>query len=132
MPEAVKLSSGRHHDVGGQREIKNTHLCPLSTSQWRFIAGRHHHSEIQIAVRRRLAPGVGAEEPDLLRVKLGDEPRDGGVDGGLDLGSQGWPDWSVERGGWHGGRMIMPELGCSTDVLPQSPLDEKLASSLLA
>ena len=35
-----------------------------------FVAVRHDHQQVNIAVRVRLAPRVRAEEPDLLRLKF--------------------------------------------------------------
>jgi hypothetical protein len=71
MPIAVKFRPGVDQDIFGETDAAQTSLSALHPADGAFIAGGHDDHQIHVAVFGGGAPRVGAEEPDLLRLKLG-------------------------------------------------------------
>ena len=69
MPVAVKFRPGIYQHVFGEADAAQTSLGALHPADGAFVAGRHNDHQIHVAVFGRRAPGVRAEQPDLLRLK---------------------------------------------------------------
>ncbi len=74
MPVAVKFWPGVDQHVLGEGDSAQASLGALHPADGPFVAARHNHHQVHIAVFSRPAPGVGAEQPDLLRLKFGFQP----------------------------------------------------------
>jgi len=70
MPVAVKFRPGVDQHVFGEADSAQTSLSALHPADGAFVAGRHNDHQVHIAVFGGRAPGVRAEQPDLLRLKF--------------------------------------------------------------
>jgi len=74
MPVAVKFWPGIDQHILGEADSAQASLGALHPADWAFVAARHNHHQVNIAVFSGCAPGVGAEQPNLLRLKFRFQP----------------------------------------------------------
>jgi len=74
MSVAVKFWPRVDQHVLGEADSAQTSLGALHPPDGSFVAARHNDHQVNIAVFSGRAPGVGAEQPDSLRLKFGFQP----------------------------------------------------------
>jgi hypothetical protein len=65
-----------HNHVKRRRHSAQTAVGPPRAPSRSNITGRNDHKQIDIAILRRRAPGVGAEEDDPIRIEFVGQPGD--------------------------------------------------------
>jgi hypothetical protein len=71
---AVHLGARGHQHVFGEADASQAVVGALHSFDRSFIALRHDHHQVHVAVIGRRAPGVRAEKPDLFGLKFRHEP----------------------------------------------------------
>src|ERR1017187_1299505 len=74
FPDAVHLAPCPHQHVNGEWQSPQTKLRPLVAPDGALIAFLQNNHQIHVAVVRRRAPRVRAEQINFLRLKLGFQP----------------------------------------------------------
>ena len=101
MLVAIHFAPRPHQHVGGHGQPAEAFLGALVASNRALVALWQNHHQVHIAVLGGRAPGVRAEQPDLLRLKFRHQPLCGCLE---QIGVERFHGFVLARG-WRKGRL---------------------------
>lgn len=72
--DPINLATSFNQHIFGHSQPSQTAMRPLRPADWGFVAVAHDHEKIDIAIVVRVTLGVRTVKPDLLGLKLRDQP----------------------------------------------------------